>query len=145
MAKRGLFILKQWYESKRRRLDCEVRAVKEHYPQFKLEKLNNGNLAWSGYLQTKKCEDTYGRRYNVLIVYPPSFPSEPPSSYVGGISGKEGTPHQFSDGKLCLFDPDDPNQWSPTCTAVVVITWTSAWLHAYEVWKKTGHWPGRSV
>jgi ubiquitin-protein ligase len=90
-------------------------------------------------------DDTSGKRYEVIIVYPPSFPSEPPSSYVTGISGVENTPHQFPDGELCLFDPDDPKQWTSSSTAAVIITWTAVWLHAYEVWKKTGSWPGRAL
>ncbi|MEM2145576.1 MAG: hypothetical protein QW279_09460 [Candidatus Jordarchaeaceae archaeon] len=135
----------QWYEKDPQRLNLEILVVKERYPQFQLRRLSDGRLSWYGCLQTARMADTYGKRYNVLIVYPPSFPSEPPLSYVEGISGKESTPHQFGDGSLCLFYPDDPKQWSPKSTAVVVITWTAGWLHAYEVWRKTGVWPGRSL
>ncbi|MBS7250423.1 MAG: hypothetical protein KIH08_07510 [Candidatus Freyarchaeota archaeon] len=135
----------QWYKENPKRLMIEVRAVKERYPQFELLKLEDGNLSWRGWLQTSRMADTFGKLYNVLIVYPSSFPSQPPSSYVAEISGKESTPHQFPDGKLCLFDPDDPKQWTPKSTAVVIITWTAAWLHAYEAWKKTGSWPGRAL
>jgi len=134
----------QWYEKNPERLDLEILAVKKHYPQFRLRRLSYGSLSWHGYLQTASMADTYGKGYDVLIVYPSSFPSEPPLSYVSGISGKEITPHQFKDGSLCLFYPGDPKQWSPKSTAVVVITWTAGWLHAYEVWKKTGSWPGRT-
>lgn len=134
----------QWYERDHKRVMMEVRSVKERYPQFELRRLGDGSLSWHGYLQTSSMADTLGKRYQVLIVYPPSFPSQPPSSYVTGISGEESTPHQFSDGRLCLFYPDDPKQWTSSSTAVVVITWTAGWLHAYEVWKKTGSWPGRA-
>ena len=136
----------QWYERDKKRLKIEITAVKDRYPQFELIKLRDGRLAWRGWLRTRRAADTYGRRYGVLVVYPSNYPVDAPRVYVEGISGIESTPHMFSDGSLCLFYPNDPRQWNPQqSTAVVAISWTAAWLHAYEVWKRTGRWPGRSL
>jgi len=43
---------------------------------------------------------------------------------------------------MCLFGGDD-RVWLSTSTAPVILALAALWLHAHEIWRKTGRWPGR--
>lgn len=54
-------------------------------------------------------------------------------------------PHRFKDGSLCLYWPQDRNDWIWTPDkriASTILPWTAEWLAVYEAWLSTGVWVG---
>lgn len=133
-----------WYEYDPVRLVIEQKAMQARYPKFVLRKLDDGRLAWMGALtsNTNKC-------YQIVVIYPHNFPNRPPDVYpidpvievvdVGGTRYK----HQYADGHLCLYYPDD-RTFGDSSTAATVVTVAAAWFFAYESWLRSGkrEWPG---
>lgn len=131
------------------RIAFETRAMHKSFPQFELRRLdkrffmNSWNIAeksqmcWVGKIKTYSQTN-----YVVAIVYPKDYPFSEPRAYVLQPF-IPATEHRFKDGHLCLYEHEGRGQGfeSGKTTAVTVVGWTSAWLHAYEIWRKTGNWP----
>jgi hypothetical protein len=126
-----------------RRLLVEHKAMADHFPHFELRHMTD-SLGWVGKLTTLR-----GNRYEVLVKYPPNFPNEPalvfPTDPILEVLDEGGRRlvHQWSDGHLCLYHPDDKT-FPSIATAATVTAVAAAWLHAYEEWLASGrkHWPG---
>lgn len=128
-----------WYDDQPTRLIAEDDTVRSRFPQFRLKKMGD-KLAWVGTLVTNR-----GRDYEVAVVYPDSFPAEPPEAYILHPKIKpRKAKHMYANGKLCLFHPRD-HSYSGNTTAATVIAWTAAWLFSYEDWRETGVWPGKEA
>ncbi len=132
-----------------RQLALETRAMRAQFPGFEMRKAETifqkhgwtiaqpGNIFWTGLLKTYSACD-----YLTATVYPSDYPFGEIKSYI--IEPFiPATEHRFQDGHLCLYDHQGKGQQfeSSKTTAVTVIAWTAAWLHAYEIWCKTGRWP----
>ncbi|HJN88321.1 MAG TPA: hypothetical protein QGI03_14440 [Dehalococcoidia bacterium] len=125
---------KQWYRVKARLLEQEQQVMRRFYPSFQMGSAPDGDCFWQGIVTTWA-----GNEYEVHLRYPDSFPYRPPKVYV--MKPKiEQSRHIYPDGHLCLFHKDD-RSWGPKTTAATVMSWVSLWLHCYEVWLETGHWP----
>jgi hypothetical protein len=48
-------------------------------------------------------------------------------------------PHVYVGGSLCLMRA---RQWTPGLTIAFLVAKTALWLNKYEVWQRTGSWPG---
>jgi len=127
-----------WYSEEPDRLAIEKEAIEERFPQFQLRKYSTGDLFWFGNITTRN-----GNDYTIEVRYPESYPYKPPKVFPVDPEISEAK-HMYKDGSLCLFYPDDQS-FTPNNTAATVIAWAAAWLHAYEVWKKAGRWPGDAV
>jgi len=126
--------VKQWHRVKQQLLVRERQAMRRFYPSMQLDVDDQGSASWSGEVTTWS-----GKRYDVLLRYPPSFPYRPPAAYVTRPRIKESR-HIYPDGHLCLFHKDD-KAWQVNTTAATVMSWVSLWLHCYEVWLESGNWP----
>jgi hypothetical protein len=116
------------------RVYCEAMAVQQRFPSFRFHRTREGGLFVTGKFRT-----VTGSVYQVLLKYPPDYPLSSPKIYpVPRLSG----PHQFPDGSMCLFRPDD-RFWRSSSTAVTVLAAAALWLNVREHWLKTGHWLGR--
>lgn len=131
-----------WYRSNPARVVIEQRAMRARFPQFELRE-DRGQLLWLGTLTTNR-----GNSYQVAVYYPDDYPnSEPkvfpiePAITVWKDQRKGLLMHQFRDGSLCLFHPDDRFVQQNTTVATVVAV-AAAWFFAYETWRETGEWPG---
>lgn len=127
-----------WYQKLPGRLLKEQEIVKSSFPQSRLIRVGDGDLAWILWLRTNS-----NREYLVEIVYPDGFPLAYPSAFVLKPRIKRA-PHQYNDGHLCLFSTVDRPERSyvpSKTTAATVIAWTAAWLASYEIWQRTGTWP----
>jgi len=125
---------KQWYRIKPQLLDREQKAMGLFYPSMGLTFDGKGTACWNGDIVTWS-----GKKYEVSLRYPPIFPYRPPPAYI--ISPKiEQSRHIYPDGHLCLFHKDD-KAWQINTTAATVMSWVSLWLHCYEAWLESGHWP----
>ena len=129
-----------WYQKLPGRLLKEQEIVKSSFPQAKLVRVGDGNLAWVLYLRTNS-----DREYLIEIIYPDRFPSAYPLAFVLKPKIKMAL-HQYNDGHLCLFSTTDRPERTyipEKTTAVTIIVWTAAWLASYEIWQRTGTWPER--
>lgn len=119
------------------RLYFETEKVKRQFPQFSPYLDSNSQLFFEGYLQTNA-----KLVYRVRITIPANYPSRPPVTTI--VSHSLGAaPHKYGDHTPCLFHP---NIWNPGYhTVTFVIARTAKWLNKYEIWRRTGHWPGSSA
>lgn len=52
------------------------------------------------------------------------------------------TPHLYSNGSLCLFDPAKAEWTDASVIAYTILPWTLRWLFHYEHWLVFGDWRG---
>lgn len=123
-----------WYDRDGTRLVIEDRSLKASFPSFRFYK-SRTTLFVAGKLKT-----SYGKSYKIKIVYPDNYPHSCPKVYCD-IALVPNSPHVFKDGSLCI----QYNDWRTSHTIAVVIGWTAHWLHSYEVWMRTGRWPGKEA
>ena len=135
-----------------KQLALETRAMRSSFPAFELRRTQEplrqhgwlvaevGSIFWTGALKTHS-----GRSYLIAMVYPKDYPFGEMKAYVLEPY-LPTTEHRFKDGHLCLYDHGGKGGGfeREKTTAVTVIAWTAAWLHAYEIWQKTGNWPSVS-
>lgn len=136
---------KPWYLTDPARLVLEQRAVRERFPQFELRR-DGEQLVWVGTLETN-C----GNTYELALYYPHNFPNQAPKVYpikpaitVWKDQATGALKHQFNDGSLCLFHPND-RTFEPNTTAATLLAISAYWLFAYETWRETGAWVGQEA
>ena len=132
-----------WYERFPGRLLKEKEIMSDSFPYARLTKLRSGLLAWNITLTSNR-----GNHYRTLIVYPAVFPSSYPLAYILEPRIKNGTPHIYSDGHLCLFNAGDRPEKSyipEKTTAATITAWVSAWIFTYENYLRTGRWIERRI
>jgi hypothetical protein len=148
----------QWYETNPDLLDAEVLAMNKCFPNFELQKLDDGKLAWIGTINTGIYESKFGikREYNLMAVYQPNHPNVMMGSsvYVYPIlpdademreefNKKFGDPHihhllRDSNNNLnylCTTEAQYVHDGSDsiTTTAASVLGWAVKWLMSYEL------------
>ena len=139
-----------WWDKYPHRLQNEIQMIEQKFPQFQLgEAMDNkdyhgwpvammGQRYWFGKLRTVS-----GNKYSVLIVYPFHYPSGEIKTYI--IDPYiTSTDHRYGDGHLCLYSNGHGGRGQGagrSMTAVSYIAWVGAWIHAYEIFDKTGKWP----
>lgn len=130
-----------WWQDNPGRLVKEKRVMRQRFPDFEIRELDD-NLAWKGTLTSNNYND-----YEVAIKYPPRYPnpSKAPKAFIVDPRIEHtDTKHMWPDGHLCLFKPSDRDNrsWEKKSTAATVVSWTAAWIFAYERYQETGNWPG---
>ena len=125
---------RQWHTVKPHLLKREQQAMFRMYPDMEMKILSTGNVIWQGILTTWTKNN-----YEVQLRYPVSFPFRPPRVIENSPKIIKSR-HIYPDGHLCLFHHDE-KAWQPRTTAATVVSWSSLWLHCYEVWQETGNWP----
>ncbi len=120
-----------WYETNRQRLSLETETMAQRFPDFVLKTTDRG-LTWAGQLRTNS-----GSRYQIAVVYSTDFPYYAPKVYV--LRPPIRSPkHQWNDGSLCLFNPDDKT-WNTNTTAAQAVALTAEWLFSYEYHEQHCH------
>jgi ubiquitin-protein ligase len=136
-----------WYELDPVRLVTEQSAMKSRFPQFRLLRQDR-DLYWDGYLVAN-----HGKKYRIVVRYPNDYPARPPKVYpidpVIEIFRDEQAgvlQHQYNDGELCLFHPND-RFFERKSTVVTVVAAAATWFAAYEYWEASGRtiWPGKEA
>lgn len=82
--------------------------------------------------------------FTIKIKYNSRFPVSPPDVSVTSHQFSSFTPHYYSgDNTLCLYHGVSRHDgWNPVeSTAASLGAWTTQWLRAYLIWKKTTRWP----
>jgi hypothetical protein len=137
----------QWYELDPQRLVIERKAMQAKFPSFRMHKLDDGRLGWSGVLESNRAN-----RYQILLIYPEQFPYKQPMVYpidpkvIALELDGDKYKHQYPDLRLCLYFPGDRN-FDVRTTAATVVAVSAAWFFAYETWLENGrsYWPGPEV
>ena len=142
--------MNRWWEINGERLKDEIEEMNNKFPQFELGKATDmkrchgwtiarePQMYWLGDLRTNS-----GNIYKVVITYPERYPGMELRSFV--IDPYiEKTNHRYGDGHLCLYSNEHGGRGQGTgkgMTAVSYVGWTAAWLHAQEIYNKSGLWP----
>jgi hypothetical protein len=121
----------KWYELNPERLAVEKRLLAKHHrgTQMRIEK--------AGIHIIKRIHGRY-RTYKVKGIFANSHPYSPMQFYVVKPALKQGTPHRFTDGQLCLHTSADVG---PETTAKVYLDWAQQWIKTYEDWLDGKPWP----
>lgn len=135
-----------WYEDKDL-LEAEKYAMRKYFPQFKLEKLNDGRLSWIGYLENITGE---GSKWYIQIIYDNDHPNN--IRFGGSIKVypilpkledlkeklQESIPHVLSDSEgnlyLCTASSTDFKKGKVNTTAASALGWAFKWIAAFELW-----------
>lgn len=125
------------------RLSVEVEAMRR-FDDFEISLDGHGLLTWQGWL-----ESTFDARsrYLVRVTYPYAFPDAAPDVAIEDPPLASGTPHLVLGNRPCLYRSVDGPRYGydpARTTAATLVAWTALWIHAYETWRVTGSWPGRS-
>ncbi len=140
-----------WYQNPnlKNRLSKESGVMTKKHPQFKLMEgdsqlafAKKGSLFWAGKLRTN-----FGNVFNVAVVYPENYPYGEIKAFVMEFMKEKSSKHMYMDGHLCLYsnthDGGKSQGVGMETTAPTIVAWTAAWLNAWEVYSRTGRWPGR--
>ncbi len=147
---KGKLASQQWYERNPTLLRAEQTAMEKFFPSFKLYKLDDGRLYWTGVLSPGVYETKFGtpRTYTVMAVYQNNHPVQKMGSSVyvyliqpdiDDIIKEYGKcPHHLlrdSIGEvyLCTANSEDIKTGSTITTAASVLAWAVKWLLAYEL------------
>jgi hypothetical protein len=117
----------------------ETRVLQEQallvreYPGFELEISDDGTPYAHGFIGPTA---ELANRYHVLLVIPPGYGrGVMPKVYVVVPELRQGAPHTFTDGGLCL---DHSGAFTKKSTLITLLAWVSVWLVLYEGWLETG-------
>lgn len=140
----------QWYESNPSLLEGEKMAMRKFFPNFTLDKLDDGRLYWMGELNPGIYETKFGVRktYTVMAVYNNNHPEQvmgssvriyPVLPDVDDIINECGfRPYHLlrdSSGNLylCTNEAGNVKTGSTTTSAASVLAWAVKWLSCYEL------------
>ncbi len=147
---KGKLAVTQWYERDPELLEMEKIAMNKAFPNFKLEKLNDGRLYWIGELTPGIYETKFKERitYNVMAVYNNNHPQQVMGSSVrvypilpdvDELINRCGFRpyHLLRDSSdnlyLCTNEADNVATGTKVTSAASVLGWAVKWLVAYEL------------
>ena len=119
------------------RIQREFYEAKQQFSYVELYPTSDGKVYVKAALQASQ------QLYVVSIDFPNTYPNEMPTVYVVKPNFTTTPPHFFNTGNICYLHS---TMWNPGIHNLsFVIARTAKWLNKYEVWKKTGNWPGASI
>lgn len=135
-----------WYENYPPLLRDEKEAMKRFFPQFKLDKLDDGRMSWHGKLNT---DLRSGGVWYLQAIYDNNHPHN--NSYGGSIKVYSvepdldkmydelgGIPHVLRDSKgylyICTARMEDVKAGNVVTSAASSIAWAAKWISAFELW-----------
>ena len=147
---KGKLAVEQWYEKNPELLALEKVAMKKAFPNFKLETLEDGSLAWIGKLNVGVYESKYNvpMEYNVMALYMPNHPHAQMGSSVriypilpdvNELIQKCGfRPYHLlrdsnDDLYLCTNEADNQKTGNVVTSAASVLGWACKWFLSYEL------------
>lgn len=141
----GKLAVQQWYERDPSLLAAEKVAMQKAFPNFQLDKLDDGRLCWIGELGLGVMGDN---KWTVMAVYNNNHPEQVMGSSVRVylvepdidelIEGLGVRPfHLLRDDNnqyyLCTAQADDIKTGGEVTSAASVIAWAVKWLAAFEL------------
>ena len=143
-----LAAIQHWYEKEPDRLDAEKKQMRKIFPQFSLQKLSDGRLAWVGKLRPGLMGRN-GWDWHLMAVYN----NDHPQAVMGGsvriylvrpsiellMEQLHWRPHLLIDEKhnlyLCTTRAEDvqAGRGDYETTAIQALTWANKWLMGMEL------------
>lgn len=140
----------QWYDSDPTLLAMEKIAMQRNFPQFRLEKLDDGRLCWIGVIEPGIYESKFGvkRQYHLMAVYDNNHPHQQMGSSVrvyplmpdvneliemAGFRPYHLLKDSVDNLYLCTNEASDQKTGATTTTAASVLGWATKWLIALEL------------
>lgn len=140
----------QWYDNNPTLLAMEKIAMERNFPQFKLDKLDDGRLCWIGVIDPGIYESKFGvkRQYYLMAVYDNNHPHQQMGSSVrvyplmpdvneliemAGFRPYHLLQDSVGNFYLCTNEAGDQKVGSTTTTAASVLGWATKWLIAFEL------------
>lgn len=140
----------QWYESNPTLLAMEKASMARNFPQFSLDKLDDGRFCWIGVLEPGIYESKFGvkRQYHVMAVYDNNHPNQQMGSSVrvyplmpdvdelvefAGFRPFHLLQDAVGNLYLCTNEAKDQKVGKTTTTAASVLGWATKWLIAFEL------------
>ena len=140
----------RWYESNPILLEAEKAAMLKCFPNFKLGKLDDGRLYWTGELAPGVYETKFGRKksYYVMAVYQNNHPNQQMGSSVYvylvapdvkdiiqecGFRPSHLLQDSVGEVYLCTTEAGFVQTGNTVTTAATVLAWAVKWLLAYEL------------
>lgn len=140
----------QWYDNNPTLLAMEKIAMERNFPQFKLDKLDDGRLCWIGVIEPGIYESKFGvkRQYYLMAVYDNNHPHQQMGSSVrvyplmpdvneliemAGFRPYHLLQDSVGNFYLCTNEAGDQKVGSTTTTAASVLGWATKWLIAFEL------------
>lgn len=140
----------QWYDANPTLLTMEKIAMERNFPQFTLDKLDDGRLCWVGVLEPGIYESKFGekRQYHIMAVYDNNHPNQKMGSSVKvyplmpdvdeliescGFRPFHLLKDDVGNLYLCTNEAGDQKIGVTTTTAASVLGWASKWLIAFEL------------
>lgn len=120
------------------RIRCEIIDAKRDFEYVESHYDPQGNPYVLLALQTST-----NRIYTLSIFFPDAYPHSMPSVYVRKPALRSDTYHMFKEGNICY---QHSSTWNPGRHDLThVIGRAAKWLNKYEVWLRTGRWPGKEI
>ena len=146
----GKLAVEQWYEKDPGLLEMEKIAMKRAFPNFELEKLDDGRLAWVGKLNIGVYESKFHEpmEYHVMALYQYNHPNQQMGSSVriypvfpdvSELITKCGFRpyHLLRDNNdelyLCTNEAKDVKVGQDVTSAASVLGWACKWFLSYEL------------
>lgn len=140
----------QWYETNPELLAMERIAMQKAFPNFKLERLEDGCMAWIGKLNVGVYETKFHQpmEYHVMALYMNNHPHKQMGSSVrvypvlpdvNELIEKCGfrPSHLLIDSRndlyLCTNEADNQKTGNDVTSAASVLAWACKWFLAYEL------------
>ena len=80
--------------------------------------------------------------YVLSVRFPENYPNEMPRVSVDTPT-ITSAPHRYNNGNICYLHP---SMWNPGAHHLTFVIGRAAkWLNKYEIWKRSGRWPGASL
>ena len=147
---KGKLAIQQWYEKNPELLALEKVAMKKAFPNFQLETLEDGSLAWIGKLNVGVYESKFHEKmeYNVMALYMANHPHAQMGSSVriypilpdvSELIEKCGfRPYHLlrdsnDDLYLCTNEADNQKTGDVVTSAASVLGWACKWFLSYEL------------
>lgn len=136
-----------WYENDPDLFDAEKAAMKRLFPNFKLDKNDDGRLFWFGDLGNITGE---GSRWYLQVIYDNNHPHN--DNYGGSVKIypvkpsleeldeqlEDSIPHVLRDSEgnmyICTSRKEDFKIGNTVTTAASSLTWAAKWIAAFELW-----------
>ena len=119
------------------RIRLEVARARATFALVEAHPSSDGGVFVKAGLQTSA-----GNTYITSIQFP-DYPNRMPSVFVTAPTLRSDRPHQYKAGNICYLHP---SMWNPgRHDLTFVLARTAKWLNKYDIWCRTGRWPGAEV
>ena len=101
-----------------------------------------GHPTGSGGVMVLAALQTIRRIYTLEVLFPDTYPNTMPDVYIR-TPKLQASPHSYSGNRICYMHP---SMWNPGRHDLTFVIQRSAkWLSKYEVYLRSGHWPGAGI